>query len=93
MRKLKDAHVPAILIQGDQDTVVPPEYARQWADSMKETGMTYKYVEMPEGDHCTVISGGMPDLLCCPFQARMIGYVKISKLRVSTTRIMRRIFI
>jgi predicted peptidase len=60
--KLKDAHIPAIMVQGDQDTVVPPTYARQWIDSMKEIGMTYKYVEIPGGDHGTVIGDGMPDI-------------------------------
>ncbi len=62
LSKLKDAHVPAILIQGDADTVVPPTYARQWSDSMKEVGMTYKYVELPGGDHGTVIGDSMPDI-------------------------------
>lgn len=62
LSKLKDAHVPAILIQGEQDTVVPPTYARQWADSMKEIGLTYKYVELAGGDHGTVIGDGMPDI-------------------------------
>jgi predicted peptidase len=62
LRKLKDAHVPAILVQGEKDTVVPPENARQWSDSMKEVGMTYKYVELPGGDHGTVIGDSMPDI-------------------------------
>jgi predicted peptidase len=62
LSKLKDAHIPAIMIQGEQDTVVPPTYARQWTDSMKEIGLTYKYVEIPGGDHGTVIGDGMPDI-------------------------------
>ena len=34
----------------------------QWIDAMKEIGMNYKYIELPEGDHGTVISDGMPDI-------------------------------
>jgi poly(3-hydroxybutyrate) depolymerase len=60
--KLKDAHIPAIMVQGEKDTVVAPTYARQWIDSMKEIGMTYKYVELPGGDHGTVIGDGMPEI-------------------------------
>jgi predicted peptidase len=62
LTKLKDAHVPAMLIQGEKDNVVPPENARQWSASMKEVGMTYKYIEIPGGDHGTVIGDGMPDI-------------------------------
>ena len=51
-----------MIVQGDKDTVVPPENTRTWADSMKEMGMKYKYVEVPGGDHGTAISGGMPDI-------------------------------
>ena len=58
LSKLKDAQIPAIMVQGDQDTVVPPTYARQWIESMKEIGMTYKYVQLPVGDHGTVIGNG-----------------------------------
>jgi predicted peptidase len=60
--KLKDAHIPVIMVQGEKDTVVPPSYARQWIESMKEIGMIYKYVELPGGDHGTVIGDGIPDI-------------------------------
>jgi poly(3-hydroxybutyrate) depolymerase len=62
LSKLKEARVPAIMVQGERDTVVPPDSARQWVDTMKEIGMTYKYVELPGGDHGTVIGDGMPDI-------------------------------
>jgi dipeptidyl aminopeptidase/acylaminoacyl peptidase len=62
LSKLKAGNVPAILIQGEKDNVVQPTYARQWSDSMKEIGMTYKYIEIPGGDHGTVIGDGMPEI-------------------------------
>jgi predicted peptidase len=60
--KIKNANLPVMIIQGDKDTVVPPENTRTWADSMKEMGMKYEYVEVPGGDHGTAISGGMPNI-------------------------------
>jgi hypothetical protein len=41
---------------------VPPSTARRWADKMKELNMTHKYIEMPGGDHCSVIDGSMPEI-------------------------------
>ena len=60
--KIKNANLPVMIVQGDKDTVVPPENTRTWADSMKEMGMKYEYVEVPGGDHGTAISGGMPNI-------------------------------
>jgi hypothetical protein len=41
---------------------VPVTYTRQWIDTMKEIGMKHKYIELPGGDHGTVINDGMPDI-------------------------------
>ena len=60
--KLKEADVPVIIIQGDKDTAVPVDYTRQWIETMKEIELEHKYIELPEGDHGTVISDGMPDI-------------------------------
>jgi poly(3-hydroxybutyrate) depolymerase len=59
---LRDAKVPVMIVQGGKDTVVPPENTRLWAESMKELGLTQEYIELPEGDHGTVIGDGMPDI-------------------------------
>lgn len=59
---LRDAGIPVMLIQGGKDTVVPPENARRWAETMKEVGIEHEYIEQPEGDHGTVIADGMPDI-------------------------------
>jgi predicted peptidase len=59
---LRDAGVPVMIVQGGKDTVVPPENTRLWAESMQELGLTQEYIELPEGDHGTVIGDGMPDI-------------------------------
>jgi predicted peptidase len=60
--KMKDANVPVMIVQGGSDTVVPPENTRTWANALKELGMKHEYIELPGGDHGTVISDGMPNI-------------------------------
>src|SRR5580698_5372565 len=54
--------MPILLLQGDADNVVPPDYARRWAAVMKDLNMNYKYVEMPGEDHGTIIAKSMPEI-------------------------------
>ena len=54
--------MPVLLLQGDADNVVPPDYARRWAAAMKDLNMNYKYVEMPGEDHGTIIAKSMPEI-------------------------------
>ena len=54
--------MPVLLLQGDADNVVPPDYARRWAAVMKDLNMNYKYVEMPGEDHGTIIAKSMPEI-------------------------------
>lgn len=54
--------MPVLLLQGDADNVVPPEYARRWAGVMKDLNMNYTYLEMPGLDHGTIISNSMPEI-------------------------------
>lgn len=35
-------------------------YADEWAASMETVGIEGEYIEMPEGDHGSVINDGMP---------------------------------
>jgi alpha-beta hydrolase superfamily lysophospholipase len=60
LQPMKDAGVPLLIIQGGADTVVPPTNTRAWAESMEAIAMEGEYIEMPEGDHGTVINDGMP---------------------------------
>ena len=54
--------MPFMIVHGDMDTVVPPSVGRAWAEAMKSLNMTYEYVEVPGGDHGTVISSHQADI-------------------------------
>ena len=48
--------MPIMLVHGDMDTVVPVSVGRAWAAAMKSVPLkTYQYIEVPGGDHGTVI--------------------------------------
>ena len=49
-------HIPVIVIQGDEDRLVPVANTRTWVAKMEELGMTHQYVEIPGGDHSRIIS-------------------------------------
>jgi len=55
-------NIPMIIVQGDMDTLVPVTGTRLWIDKMKELKMTYQYVEVPGGDHGSVLTTGAPDI-------------------------------
>jgi len=55
-------NMPMMIVHGDMDTAVPVAVGRSWAEAMKELKMTHQYIEVPGGDHGTVISTGMPDI-------------------------------
>ena len=47
-------HIPVIVVCGDADEVV--EISRTWVAKMAELGMTYRYIEIPGGDHISIIA-------------------------------------
>jgi poly(3-hydroxybutyrate) depolymerase len=55
-------NIPMIIVQGDMDTLVPVAGTRRWIEKMKELKMTYQYVEVPGGDHGSVLTTGAPDI-------------------------------
>ena len=55
----KVKHIPVILVQGDQDRLVPVESARRWAEQMKKHEMTYEYIEVAGGNHVDVAMKNM----------------------------------
>jgi len=55
-------NIPMILVQGDMDTLVPVAGTRLWVEKMKSLNMTYQYVEVPGGDHGSVLTTGAPDI-------------------------------
>jgi len=60
LEKIK--HIPVILVQGDQDKLVPVAGARRWAEQMKKLGMTHEYIEVAGGDHISIAFDKMPDI-------------------------------
>ncbi len=43
------------MVQGDRDTNVSLSDTRTWVAQMEELGMTYRYIEVPGGDHFSII--------------------------------------
>jgi predicted peptidase len=62
LKPMHDAGIPVMIIQGEKDTVVPANITSQWGDALKELKMKHEYIEIPGGDHGTVIGDGMPDI-------------------------------
>jgi predicted peptidase len=54
--------MPVIVVQGDADPSVPVEMTRSWVDYMKAHKMPHRYIEVPGGNHSSVIPQGMPDV-------------------------------
>jgi predicted peptidase len=54
--------VPVMIVQGDNDTLVPVEGTRRWIDKMKELDMTYEYIENPGGTHGSVMTSNTSDI-------------------------------
>jgi predicted peptidase len=52
---VKIKNTPVIVVQGDDDRAVKVGTTRQWVEKMKSLGMKYEYIEVPGGDHMTVI--------------------------------------
>jgi predicted peptidase len=55
-------NIPMIIVQGDMDTLVPVAGTRLWIEKMKDLKMTHQYVEVPGGDHGSVLTTGAPDI-------------------------------
>jgi predicted peptidase len=49
-------HIPVIVIQGEDDRLVRVEVTRRWVAMMQELGMTHSYIEIPGGDHTSIIA-------------------------------------
>ena len=60
--RFKDAKLPLMITQGDQDNVVPPAGTRTWAAAMDALGMEHEYIEKAGLDHGTIIGPSMDDI-------------------------------
>ena len=54
--------MPIMVVHGDMDTVVPTSVGRAWVDAMKALNMNHQYIEVPGGDHGSVISSHQADI-------------------------------
>jgi len=52
---VKIKNVPVIVVQGGDDRFARVDTTRLWVEKMKSLGMKYAYIEVPGGDHMTVI--------------------------------------
>ena len=55
-RFAKIQKTPVIVVQGDDDPFVNVNPTRQYVKKMKSLGINYVYIEVPGGDHMTVIT-------------------------------------
>jgi poly(3-hydroxybutyrate) depolymerase len=58
----KIKHVPVIVVQGDNDTLVRPEGTRRWVEKLKDLNITHEYLEIAGAGHGDVITKGMPKI-------------------------------
>ncbi|MEO8478353.1 MAG: prolyl oligopeptidase family serine peptidase [Gemmatimonadota bacterium] len=48
--------LPVIVVQGDSDRLVDVRTTRRWVATMDSLGMTHEYIEIPGGDHSSLIA-------------------------------------
>jgi len=58
----KIAHIPQIVIHGDNDKTVPVERSRVMVEAGKKAGAEIKYVEVPGGNHVSIAAPAFPDI-------------------------------
>jgi predicted esterase len=55
--------MPVMIVHGDEDTVVPVSVGRAWMEAIRAVPMrNFLYIEVPGGDHGTVISSHQVDI-------------------------------
>lgn len=56
----KIAHIPVLIVHGDNDPTVPVERSRVMVAMGKKLGTEIKYIEVPGGDHGNVVAPNFP---------------------------------
>jgi predicted esterase len=54
--------MPVMIVHGDMDTVVPLAWSAPWVEKMRSLKMTHEYIEVPGGDHGSVISSHQAEI-------------------------------
>ncbi|HJQ67967.1 MAG TPA: prolyl oligopeptidase family serine peptidase [Blastocatellia bacterium] len=55
--------IPALVIHGARDQIVPADRARSLVAAAQKAGVVVNYVEVPEADHLTIVSGTFPAVI------------------------------
>ncbi len=58
----KIAHIPQLVIHGDDDKTVPVERSRVMVEAARKLGVEVKYIEIPKGDHVSVAARTFKDV-------------------------------
>lgn len=61
LEKLKG--VPALIIHGAQDGIAPVQLSRGMAATAEKAGLKVSYVEVPDGDHISVVASTFPAVM------------------------------
>jgi predicted esterase len=56
----KIAHIPQLIVHGDNDPTVPVARSRAMVEAGKKLGTEIKYIEVPGGDHGSVVAPNFP---------------------------------
>lgn len=56
LQKIANAKIPVMVVHGTTDEVVPVDISHTWTATMKELGMKYEFVELPDSTHGPVIT-------------------------------------
>jgi predicted peptidase len=58
----KIAHIPQLVIHGDKDPTVPVDRSRAAVAMSKKLGVELKFIEVPGGDHGSVVAATFKDV-------------------------------
>jgi predicted peptidase len=61
LAKLKG--VPAMIVHGAQDGIIPIQLSRNMAEAAKKAGVKVNHLEVPDGDHLSVVASTFPAIL------------------------------
>lgn len=61
LQRLKS--VPAMIVHGAQDGIAPPQLSRSMAAAAEKAGLKVTYLEIPDGDHLSVVASAFPAVM------------------------------
>jgi pimeloyl-ACP methyl ester carboxylesterase len=55
--------LPALVVHGAKDGIVPPEFSKKMVEAAKKAGLQVTYLEVPDADHLTIIGASFGAVL------------------------------